>query len=89
MTSPIPYADYVRIEIHAGGKKQIIELTPDDWSKVTAKVEADYPPTRDAGWGGMLREVPAGPLCLTLEASGPMVVITRGESDRVEIPQLR
>lgn len=81
MTSPIPYADYIRIEIHAEGRKQVIELTPDEWQKVTAKVEMDQQ-IHEAEWGGMLREVPAGPLRLTLEASGPMAVITRGESDR-------
>jgi hypothetical protein len=82
MPDPIPYADYVRIEVHAGGQAEIIEFRPDDWQKVKARLTSDYPPARDVRYGGLVREVPVGGLEMTLMVSGPTAIRTRKASNQ-------
>lgn len=76
MTHQIPYADYVRIEIHTAGKAEIIEWRPDHWGKVKAQVVVDDMPTRDIAYGGLVREIPSGDVSMTLNVSGPTATLT-------------
>lgn len=83
MTEAIPYADYVRIEIHAGGKAQIIEFKKaDDRGKIRAEVTIPDRPARDAGFGGLIRQVPLGGVELTFKVSGPQATRITRDSDR-------
>jgi hypothetical protein len=77
MTHQIPYADYVRIEIHAEGKAQIVELRPDNWQKVKAQVTLDDPESHElfSGFGLIARKRTTG-VELTLKVSGPQGTMT-------------
>lgn len=73
--------DYVRIEIHAGGEMEVIELESRDFFKVRAGLETEPEPIRDLFVQPMHREVP-GELNLRFEAYAPEARRTRKASDR-------
>jgi hypothetical protein len=82
MTDQIPYADYVRIEIHAGGKAQIIEFRPDGWQKVKAQVGFVDPPTDLIHFSEDLGRRPSSYPHLVVDVQGPTATVTIEGSDR-------
>lgn len=71
MTDLPQYADYVRIEIHKGGKAEIVELRPDEHGKVKAELVREEPVLHDVSLGGMIRSMGSSRVDLTLKVSGP------------------
>lgn len=83
MTDPIPYADYVRIEVRVDGKTRVIEFAPSEWDKqdrpqIRVKpldqetdliVFGDHP----------RRSLPPGEVAISFEVSGPQAAITVDE----------
>ncbi len=85
MTDQIPYADYVRIEIHAAGRAEVMEFRPDDDGKVKAEVTRPPQHYTEAAIGGIIRTLPASGVTVELTVTGPKATITR--KDAPEVPE--
>lgn len=85
VTDLIPYADYVRIEIHAGGRAEVMEFRPDDDGKVKAEVNRPPQQYREAAIGGIIRTLPASGVAIEVKVTGPKATITR--KDAPEVPE--
>ncbi len=86
MTDPIPYADYVRIEVRLGGETRIVEFTPQDGGdkRPQIKVTPADPGTDVILFGDprMVRDAPRPWPTMTFEVSGPQSRITVEEKQR-------
>ena len=83
MTDPILSADYVRIEIHAGGKARIIEFEPDRGWKVEAKLTMPDRPSYEVNIWPKVRDLPViHDVAVNLAVSGPTAVWTLKDSER-------
>jgi hypothetical protein len=77
MTEPIPYADYVRIEVRVGGKTRTIEFESDD---ILGPPEIRIKPL-DRETDVLLfgaepsRSLPSGEVAMSFEVRGPQATI--------------
>jgi hypothetical protein len=76
VTDQLPYADYVRIEIHAEGRVQIVEFRPEQQQKVRAQATVNETPADELFLlGDMARRIGYG-VDVTLRVTGPTMTVT-------------
>jgi hypothetical protein len=75
VTDQLPYADYVRIEIHAEGRTQVVEFRPDQGRKVRAQATVNEAPADELFLlAGPARRISDG-VDVTLRVTGPTMTV--------------